>query len=65
MKNAPSRFNAAELTQGWPAFKQLEVQGEKKMVPGRPVGKFGLVHRIKMAWSVFTGKADAVFWEGQ
>lgn len=37
-----------------------------KWVPSRPMGLFSIVSRIKLAWSVFTGKADALVWpEGQ
>lgn len=33
-------------------------------VPARPMGYGGLIHRAKLAWKVFTGKADAVTWPG-
>lgn len=41
-----------------------------KWVPCRPdatprVSRFGFVHRVKLAFLVFTGKADALFWEDQ
>ena len=32
--------------------------------PVRPIGCWDLPHRIKIAWLVFTGKADAVTWPG-
>lgn len=31
-------------------------------VPARPEGYSSLRHRIKVAWEVFTGRADAVRW---
>lgn len=33
-------------------------------VPARPEGYWSIWHRIKAAWLVFTGKADAVKWPG-
>lgn len=43
---------------------QAEING--RWVPARPEGYATLRHRIKCAWLVFTGKADAVRWpEGQ
>jgi hypothetical protein len=32
--------------------------------PARPFGEFGLRSRLALAWAVFTGRADAVFWNG-
>jgi hypothetical protein len=31
-------------------------------VPARPLGLASIINRIKCAWLVFTGKADAVIW---
>ncbi len=31
-------------------------------VPCRPLGHTGWKYRLKAAWKVFTGKADAVIW---
>lgn len=33
-----------------------------KWYPARPIGFFSLTYRIKAAWLVFTGKADALLW---
>lgn len=33
--------------------------------PARPIGYFSLLHRVKAAWLVFTGKADALLWPKQ
>lgn len=40
-----------------------EIKG--KWIPARPIGLYGLKNRIRCAWYVFTGKADALFWDGQ
>lgn len=34
-------------------------------VPIRTLGRTDLPHRLKAAWLVFTGKADAVVWPDQ
>lgn len=37
-----------------------------KWIPSRPETGMGLRYRLKAAWMVFTGKADALIWpEGQ
>ncbi|MNF93685.1 hypothetical protein D3C85_149310 [compost metagenome] len=41
-----------------------KVQIGNQWVPMRPLGYGGIVRRIKLAWMVFTGKADAVTWPG-
>ena len=33
-----------------------------KWVPARPIGLSYFSNRIKLAWMVFTGKADALIW---
>ena len=43
---------------------QAKING--KWVPVRPEGYYSIANRIKCAWMVFTGKADALVWpEGQ
>lgn len=38
----------------------------KNYYPGRPIGLDTVGNRIRCAWMVFTGRADAVIWpEGQ
>lgn len=34
-------------------------------VPARPLGGCGWPWRLRAAWLVFTGRADAVTWPGQ
>ncbi len=42
---------------------ELSTEVEKgKWVPARPIGAFGIIHRLKATWLVFTGRADAVTW---
>jgi len=64
MRQTPNEFHIDE-------FKSMErlwgnqacVNG--KWVPARPLGLYGIRHRIALAWDVLTGKADALYWEGQ
>lgn len=37
---------------------------EKQWVPARALGFGSFRSRVKIAWLVFTGKADAVIWPG-
>ncbi|AUR87471.1 hypothetical protein NVP1101O_060 [Vibrio phage 1.101.O._10N.261.45.C6] len=36
-----------------------------KWVPARPEGREGFLRRVKLAWKVFTGKADVLVWYHQ
>ena len=36
-----------------------------RWVPARPLGFCSIGNRIRCAWAVFTGRADAVEWPGQ
>ena len=59
MKKAPSIWGAVEMIKS-ANCNQSEIDGE--WVPARPIGYFSIRHRIKCAWMVFTGKADALVW---
>lgn len=36
-----------------------------RWVPARPISGGGMFDRIRLAWMVFVGKADALRWPGQ
>lgn len=36
-----------------------------RWVPARSLGYHSIRHRIRAAWLVFTGRADALTWPGQ
>ena len=40
-------------------------QVDGKYVPARPYGLFSMRSRLRLAWDVFVGKADALYWPGQ
>lgn len=48
--------SAGECTAGLP---------DGRWVPARALGWGGLPYRLKAAWLVFTGRADALTWPGQ
>ena len=56
---APSIWGVVELINS-AQNTQAEIDGE--WVPARPIGYFSLKNRIKCAFMVFTGKADALVW---
>jgi len=51
---------SAEALGDWPNTAQTAVG----WVLARPIGKTGIRWRLKMAWKVFTGEADVLFWKG-
>ena len=57
----PSLIGAVTLTKN---EAQANING--KWVPARPLGYQSFFNRVRCAWLVFTGKADALVWpEGQ
>ena len=54
---SPTEIQNHNVTKGFP--------DGQKWVPARPLGYFGLcpIRRIKLAWSVFTGKNDVLKWK--
>ena len=61
MKKTPNIFTLESLITGI-TENQTEIGG--KWIPARPEGFYSLRYRIKAAWLVFTGKADAIVWPG-
>jgi hypothetical protein len=61
MRKAPSLLHERDITR---ALKQGPFircdQGG--MMTARPEGMFGISNRIRLAWLVLTGKADAYVW---
>lgn len=60
----PNTINAYDLAAGRFNDTSADVPG-RGYVPARPLGFASLSSRIKTAWSVFTGRADALIWPGQ
>lgn len=66
MKN-PSVYKLVSLKDIFdPTASKAQAEINGKWVPARPIGLFSLQERIRIAFMVFTGKADALVWpEGQ
>lgn len=65
MNKAPSLFSIPRhltVASGWASYESSD---GKTWQPLRPLGFFGLLNRLKLAWGVFVGKYDAVQWPGQ
>lgn len=64
-KRSPSVHSVMYLTDPTNTGTQREIvdaQGNSRWVPCRSEGLGTLRHRIKCAWLVFTGRADALTW---
>jgi hypothetical protein len=62
MKKAPSRYTLKQVC-NWSekGFAAVSRYGEE-WVPTRPEGFGSIGSRFKLAWMVFTGKADVLVW---
>lgn len=65
LNNAPHKWTieALEMEIRCPTA-QTEVGGGYWQI-ARPYGFFSLSSRFRLAWAVFTGEADALFWPQQ
>lgn len=59
MRKAPSLYKLRHLID---MQQQTKVQMDGDWVPARPLGLDTLTNRLRLAWLVFTGRADAVIW---
>jgi hypothetical protein len=62
MQNAPSTYTFERLAKITNGNCQAGING--KWYPARPCGFYSWGNRIKTAWLVFTGRADALIWPG-
>lgn len=61
---APNEWTIAGITKHIKEGSQtLTHQGVWE--PARPYGLYSMMYRIKLAWKVFTGEADALLWPDQ
>lgn len=60
---APNGHRLADLVK---SAEQNQANINGRWVPARPLAFASVKRRLSLAWHVFTGKADAVYWpEGQ
>lgn len=63
MKKYPNEWRLSHLLA---SVDQCAAHINGKWVPARALGLASFVNRIRLAWLVFTGRADALIWpEGQ
>lgn len=63
MKKAPLRWHVDAIFKWCKDGPRVSIEGEYH--PARPMGFFSLKNRLSLAWDVFRGRADALYWEGQ
>jgi hypothetical protein len=56
----PNKFALKEI----PSLLRDNVEYDGMWIPARPLGLYSIVNRFKLAWLVFTGKADVLVWPG-
>lgn len=61
-EKAPSMWSMKHLLEHIKDGEQAEDDGI--WLPARPIGYFSLRERFRIAWEVFTGRADAFTWPG-
>lgn len=66
MKKAPTLWKLEDL----PGMRKIAAgpvtmtEIDNKWLPARPLGYYSLRSRLRLAYMVFTGKADALLWPG-
>lgn len=64
-KQAPTLWHVDSLVKHCDIGEKvgMKVSGSTYWVPARPEGShYSLSDRLRLAWMVFAGKADAVYW---
>jgi hypothetical protein len=61
LNKAPNVWNLLDLT-SYCVNGNVSTEHKGKWYPARPLGFYSMGTRIRAAWMVFTGKADAVIW---
>lgn len=65
MNKTPAIYTLAALLNTADGSNSSSNDG-KNWVPARPIGYWSWAYRLKAAWLVWTGRADAVIWpQGQ
>ena len=61
MGRAPYEWTGHTIIQAINAGPRERGPGGKEQ-PARPLGFYSIQNRARLAWAVFTGRADALFW---
>lgn len=62
LTDAPTRWTGYELMRHVQKGPRSRAPGSEYEQPARPIGFYSLPSRARLAWAVFTGRADALFW---
>ncbi len=62
MKRAPNLLTIADVLDAVRTGPQSNAPGSPMWYAARPIGFDTIPHRLKCAWLVFTGRADALTW---
>jgi hypothetical protein len=66
LNKAPSLWSLKALMEHVNNGQSQSSADGKNWVPARPLGFYSMTERARLAWMVFTGKADALTWpQGQ
>lgn len=63
LNQAPYKWTIDSLIAAMKYGPHTEINGQWQ--PARPYGYFSLRSRLRLAWLVFTGRADALVWPSQ
>lgn len=63
LNQAPNEWTIEQLVEHVRTGPRCQIK--RSWQPARPVGFFSLGARLRLAWMVFTGEADALRWSGQ
>ena len=63
MKRAPSAYTLSSLAKAADGTAMASPDGES-WHPARPEGLHSFRSRLRLAWEVFTGRADVIRWPG-
>jgi hypothetical protein len=67
LNTAPCRWTIEEIAKHIESGPRCGLPGQYRAeyMSARPYGYYSLGSRLSLAWAVFSGKADALFWPGQ
>ena len=66
MKDGPNAWQMSDLAEQFRTGNGVwtrETLDCRFPMPARPIGPNWFSHRWRLAWAVWTGRADALFWE--
>ena len=63
MRKKPMLYSADQI-RAWDVDEQCrDTEGREYWQPARPEGRSSFIARFVLAWKVFTGECDALYWK--